>query len=47
METGKIDFLKNGPVIWCDCADSEVCCLVLVGPAIGLSKALPLIAFYI
>ncbi|RHY92817.1 hypothetical protein DYB35_010025 [Aphanomyces astaci] len=25
METGKIDFLKNGPVLWVDCSDSQPC----------------------
>ncbi|CAK4144117.1 unnamed protein product [Aphanomyces euteiches] len=25
METGKIDFLKNGPVVWLDCSDSQPC----------------------
>ncbi|EQC26966.1 acetylornithine deacetylase, partial [Saprolegnia diclina VS20] len=25
METGKIDFLKNGPVLWIDCSDSQPC----------------------
>ncbi|TMW55677.1 hypothetical protein Poli38472_010559 [Pythium oligandrum] len=25
MESGKIDFIKNGPVIWIDCSDSQPC----------------------
>uniref|UniRef100_M4B2Z7 Uncharacterized protein n=1 Tax=Hyaloperonospora arabidopsidis (strain Emoy2) TaxID=559515 RepID=M4B2Z7_HYAAE len=25
METGKIDFIKNGPVFWVDCSDSQPC----------------------
>ncbi|DAZ97128.1 TPA: hypothetical protein N0F65_010451, partial [Lagenidium giganteum] len=25
MESGKIDFIKNGPVIWVDCSDSQPC----------------------
>lgn len=25
MSAGKIDFLKHGPVVWIDCADSEPC----------------------
>ncbi|KUF78257.1 Acetylornithine deacetylase [Phytophthora nicotianae] len=25
MESGKIDFLKNGPVFWVDCSDSQPC----------------------
>jgi acetylornithine deacetylase len=25
METGKIDHIKNGPVIWVDCADKQPC----------------------
>ncbi|RLN32115.1 hypothetical protein BBJ28_00018865, partial [Nothophytophthora sp. Chile5] len=25
MESGKIDFIKNGPVFWVDCSDSQPC----------------------
>ncbi|KAI9915101.1 hypothetical protein PsorP6_006939 [Peronosclerospora sorghi] len=25
MESGKLDFIKNGPVIWVDCSDSQAC----------------------
>ncbi|KAG7376782.1 hypothetical protein PHYPSEUDO_012769 [Phytophthora pseudosyringae] len=25
MKSGKIDFIKNGPVIWVDCSDSQPC----------------------
>ncbi|KAI9914312.1 hypothetical protein PsorP6_007137 [Peronosclerospora sorghi] len=25
MESGKLDFIKNGPVIWVDCSDSQPC----------------------
>ena len=25
MASGKIDFIKNGPVIWVDCSDSQPC----------------------
>ncbi|KAF4032081.1 Peptidase family M20/M25/M40 [Phytophthora infestans] len=25
MESGKIDFIKKGPVIWVDCSDSQPC----------------------
>jgi acetylornithine deacetylase len=25
MKTGKLEFIKNGPVIWVDCSDSQPC----------------------